>query len=110
MDQPGAMGAKQLYQALAWLKPLEGSQQMGAWSSLYSRLHRLVPKPSLHKPTPPRCNELYVALTSLGLHFQAQASCGEYRGDAVLTAHGSSAQAILMLERPQDFFTNDLTR
>ena len=36
----------QLYQALAWLRPLSGSKQMQAWSSLRSRLQAVAPEPA----------------------------------------------------------------
>ena len=110
-EQLTTANVRQLYQALAWLKPLKGSQQMEAWSSLRSRLHRLAPEPPLTKLTFPAHGELYATLSQLKLQFQVQAPCGCYRADAVLTAHGSSAaQAILMIERPQDTLTNAPTR
>ena len=63
VNQLGVRERYQVCQALAWLKPPEGSQEMEAWSSLRSRLHRLAPDPGPRTPTPPGLQELIAALT-----------------------------------------------
>ena len=84
---------------------------MEAWSSLRSRLQRLAEEPPLVKLTFPGQDKLYTELAKSNVPYQAQVPCGRYRAHAVLTAHGgSAAQAILMIERPQDTFANAPTR
>ena len=111
VNRDHVQGVHQLYQALAWLEPPEGSQQMEAWSNLRSRLHRLAQEPPLVKLILPGHHELCAALAQHQLPCRAQMLWRRYSADAASTARNSTAaQVILMLQRPQDCFTNASSR
>ncbi|KAL3149748.1 hypothetical protein ABBQ38_013574 [Trebouxia sp. C0009 RCD-2024] len=99
--------ARQLYQALAWLQPSPGSEQLEAWSCLHLWLQAVAPQPPAVPVKSPGQAELWHALDMQGLPYKAQVPCWMYWADAVLTPHDSSGgQAILVLERPEDVLTN----
>lgn len=92
--------AKQLHQALEWLKPPDGSKQMEAWSRLHSRLQGILPAPHHILRFFPGHTELYDALATQRLRYKPMVPCGMYLADAVQSPHGSNGpQVILMLQR-----------
>lgn len=105
--QPNTWEARQLYQALAWLQPSPGSEQLEAWSCLHLWLQAVVLQPPTAPVNSPGQAELWHALDMQGMPFKAQVPCWMYWADAVLTPYDSSASpAILVLERPEDGLTN----
>lgn len=91
----------QMYQALEWLKPSPGSEQMEAWSSLHARLQSITPVPHLKSHPHPGQVKLCAALAAQSLQYKARVPCGVYRADAVLSTHDSNAaRVILVLLRP----------
>ena len=101
---------RQLHLAASWLKPAQDSDQMQSWSYLNSRLHRIAQQPD-KKPLFPKQPQLYAALKTHLLPFQAQVPCGMFWADAVLTSRCSTPiQAILMLEHPGTSFRNAPSR
>ncbi|KAL3149758.1 hypothetical protein ABBQ38_013584 [Trebouxia sp. C0009 RCD-2024] len=105
--RPKLWGARQLYQALEWLKPAQGSDRMEAWSSLHSKLQGLAPKVP---PSPyflPGRAEMLTALAKQNLSYKLQVPFGVYRADAVLYPHHSNgAEVLLMLEHPNEYISN----
>lgn len=105
--RPKPEEARQLHQALEWLKPAEGSQQMEAWSSLCSGLQGVAPKlePWVHyRPGHP---EMCAALAAQNLLYQTHMPFGHHLADAVLFPSDSNgAKVLLMLESPHDFVAN----
>ncbi|KAL3149791.1 hypothetical protein ABBQ38_013617 [Trebouxia sp. C0009 RCD-2024] len=100
-------GVQQLHQALEWLKPPEGSEQMEAWSSLRTRLQGFAPAPPHIPQYFPGHTELYDALASQRLHYKPMVLCGMYQADAVMSPHGSKGpKVILMLQRSKHFIRN----
>ena len=98
---------RQLHQAAEWLKPAEGSEQMEAWSSTHSRLQAVAPAPHPMSRSFPGQAKLYGALAMQNLRYKAELFRGIYQADAVLSPpDSSSAQLILMLERPGQYLTN----
>lgn len=105
--QPTTASARQLYQALAWLEPSPGSEQMGAWSSLRSRLQAVAPQPSPVQTFIPGHAKLRAALAMQGLPVNAQMPYGMYFPDAVLFPHDGSVPAVfLMIDHSGDRLTN----
>ena len=90
---------QQLHQALAWLKPAPGSQQMEAWSSLRSRLQAVVPEPAIAQLYSPGQTELWATLTLQSMAYKAQGLYGVYRADAVLSSSSSDGAEVLLLLR-----------
>ncbi|KAL3149827.1 hypothetical protein ABBQ38_013648 [Trebouxia sp. C0009 RCD-2024] len=99
---------QQLHQALAWLKPASGSQQMEAWSSLRSRLSAIAAEPPLAKQkVRTGQSELWAALALQSVSYKVQVPCGMYRAAAVLSPRNSNvAVVLLMLAPPGDFLQN----
>ena len=98
--------ARQLYQALAWLKPLQRAEQMEAWSSLHSRLHSIVLQPESQQLFLPGLRQLHATLTERA-PFQPEVQCPMYSADAMLSRGGAhSAPVILKLEHRKDFMVN----
>ncbi|KAL3146575.1 hypothetical protein ABBQ32_000815 [Trebouxia sp. C0010 RCD-2024] len=105
--QPTKADATQLYQALEWLRPSQGSQQMEAWSSLRSRLQTLAPQPPPMKPFIPGQAMLKAALAMHGMPLNAGTPYGMYYPDAVLLPHDSSlAEVLLVLDHSGDHVMN----
>ncbi|KAL3149785.1 hypothetical protein ABBQ38_013611 [Trebouxia sp. C0009 RCD-2024] len=103
--------ARQLHQALEWLKPPEGSEQLEAWSRLHTRLQAVAPAPSHIPHYFSGHTELYDAVASLRLGYKPMVPCGMYQADAVLSPHCSNGpQVILMLQRSKYFVRNARSR
>ena len=101
----------QMYQALEWLKPSSGADQMDAWSSLHSKLQRITPMPHLKSRPHPEQVELCAALAAQSLQYKARLPCGVYRADAVLSTHDSNAaRVILVLLRPDAYLISPSSR
>ena len=95
--QMTAANTRQLYQALAWLRPPTDSKQMKAWSSLRSRLLTVAPEPAVRKLSIPGQDVMWAALAIQEVPYEAQVQRGVYQADALL---------ILMVERPGDHLIN----
>ena len=109
--QPKIQEATQMYQALEWLKPAQGSEQLEAWSSLCSRLQRVTPMPHLKPHTHPGQVELYTALATQSLLYKARVPYGGYQAEAVLSTHDSNAaRVILVLLRPDSYLISPSSR
>ena len=99
---------RQLHQALAWLKPGPGSQQMEAWSNLHSRLQAVAPEPAL-VPIPFQGQaEVYAALELQALPYKAQVPFGRRWAHAVLSS--GTTDVLLVFHPPHDFMRNMPTR
>ncbi|KAL3149780.1 hypothetical protein ABBQ38_013606 [Trebouxia sp. C0009 RCD-2024] len=108
--QPAIIAARQLHQAVEWLRPAQGSEQMEAWSSLRSRLQAVAPNPIFKPLSFPGQAEFYRALAAQRLQYQTEVLCGVYHA-AVLSPHDSSvAKVILVLQRPDAYLTNAPSR
>ena len=100
-------GARQLYQAMAWLRPPLGSKQMKAWSSLQSRLLTVALEPSAETVFVPGQSVMWAALAVQEVPYIAQVQCGVYRAHALLSPHNKGvAKVILMVQRPDDHLSN----
>ncbi|KAL3149805.1 hypothetical protein ABBQ38_013630 [Trebouxia sp. C0009 RCD-2024] len=109
--QPTVEAAKQLHQAIEYLRPSQGSGQMEAWSRLHSRLQAVAPAPH---PVPQYFRghtKFHDALATHRLLYKPMVPCGMYQADAVLSPHGSNGpQVILMLQRSKHFVRNVRSR
>ncbi|KAL3149853.1 hypothetical protein ABBQ38_013674 [Trebouxia sp. C0009 RCD-2024] len=98
---------QQLHQALAWLKPASGSQQMEAWSSLRSRLQAVAPEPAVVPVPSPGQAEVYAALAMQAVPYTAQVPYGTYWAHAVLSSSNNEVpKVLLMVELAQEYITN----
>ncbi|KAL3149778.1 hypothetical protein ABBQ38_013604 [Trebouxia sp. C0009 RCD-2024] len=103
--------ATQLHQALEWLRPAKGSEQMEAWSNLRSRLQAVSPDSHIQPLSFPGQADFYRALAAQRLQYKAKVLCGVYYPAAVLYPHDSkAAKVILVLQRPDAYLTNAPSR
>ncbi|KAL3149757.1 hypothetical protein ABBQ38_013583 [Trebouxia sp. C0009 RCD-2024] len=105
--RPALKEARQLHQALEWLKPAQGSDRMKAWLNLCSKLQAVAPKVQAQAFSPPGQAEMLAALAKQNLLYKLQVPFGVYQADAVLYPHHSNgAEVLLMLERPNEYIIN----
>ncbi|KAL3149781.1 hypothetical protein ABBQ38_013607 [Trebouxia sp. C0009 RCD-2024] len=105
--QPAVKAARQLHQALEWLRPAKGSEQIEAWFSLRSRLQAAMSNSHAKPLSSPGQAELYDALAAHRLQYKAEVLCGVYYPAAVLSPHDSkAAKVILLLDSIKHYIRN----